>query len=162
MGRWLPEQSGDVRHNIKKRKGNINDLSIFFVIFFISVLSLLGKQVYNSFSQEYCTERFHLAFIYLLCTDWTCFFRLPCVVAWWSQWLQEYLIFSCTDWICVFRCSLLVAWWSHWFKEYLIFSCTDWMYRLNMSPQISLFCKLMVTLITRIFDFFMNWLNMAP
>ena len=35
------------------------------------------------------------------------------------------------------------------------------MYRLHMSLQTSLFCSLMVTLIARIFDFFMYRLNMS-
>ena len=44
-------------------------------------------------------------------TDWICHFRLPFSVAWWSHWLQEYLIFAWTDWICLFRlcCSLVVT-----------------------------------------------------
>ena len=37
--------------------------------------------------------------------------------------LQEYFIFSCTDWIWVFRFIFWVAWWSHWLQEYLIWLC---------------------------------------
>ena len=57
-------------------------------------------------------------------------------VAWWSHWLQEYLIFSEYEssdpqirmLICFFRLPFPVAWWSHWLLEYLIFSCSDWIW----------------------------------